>query len=153
DLHDDIEKRRQINGADLITAEDLNRLRMLDDLRQSVRERAGGPTRFLLGFELDGRSITAVGNPATAAATAVFVPGTFTNHERLNPAPEAPGVKNWFGLKHRFEKPGYMLVSERIHERLARQFDGANVAVVDYQNYHAPQSLAPGAARPGYAEE
>lgn len=141
DLISDIEMRRNINGDPMITVDELSRLRVLDDLLESVKQHDGQPPRYLLGFEHDGRSITAVGNPDTASHTVVFAPGTFTSHHALNPYPERAGVKNWFGAMDRFEKPGYMEVCRRIHEQLSDKFNSDHVAVVDYQKYHAPQSL------------
>lgn len=141
-LISDIEMRRNINGDPMITHHELAQLQFLDNLLESVKQHEGQPPRFLLGFEHDGRSITSVGNPDTATRMVVFAPGTFTSHHSLNPSLERPGLKNWFGFKERFEKPGYMEVSRRIHEQLSDEFGSESVAVVDYQNYHAPQSLA-----------
>lgn len=141
-LISDIEMRRNINGDPMITHHELAQLQFLDNLLESVKQHEGQPPRFLLGFEHDGRSITSVGNPDTATRTVVFAPGTFTSHHSLNPSLERPGLKNWFGFKERFEKPGYMEVSRRIHQALTNELRHSDVAVVDYQNYHAPQSLA-----------
>ncbi|OHV04665.1 hypothetical protein BKN37_08830 [Mycobacterium talmoniae] len=165
-LIDDIRMRAKINGADpsmgpdqwkqFATPEDWNRLQCYKDVIDAVAPRHNEPPRYLLGFEHDGRSITAVGNPDTASHTVVFAPGTFTDHDTLNPYPERPGFKNWFGLKERFEKPGYMEVSLRIHDTLVARLGHDHVAVVDYQNYHAPQSLvnpATGARNPRFARE
>ncbi|EIC67136.1 alpha/beta hydrolase [Mycobacteroides abscessus subsp. abscessus] len=93
--------------------------------------------RYLLGFELDGRSITSVGNPDLATHTGVLVPGTFTDATKL-----VPSAKD----------TGYMEVAQRFQDSAEKWLDGESVAVVDWQNYHAPQSLLPGAARDSFAE-
>ena len=153
-LIDDINMRSNINqGNPMVTHSELNQLRFYDNLLDSVSHRPDDTPRFLLGFDHDFRSITAVGNPDSAARTVVFVPGTFTTHDTLNPHLERPGLKNWFGLTERFEKPGYMEVCRRMYASIDDQRGNmGDVAVIDYQNYHAPQSLAPGAARALYAE-
>uniref|UniRef100_UPI001C37CB47 alpha/beta hydrolase n=1 Tax=Mycobacterium sp. D16Q16 TaxID=1855659 RepID=UPI001C37CB47 len=94
--------------------------------------------RYLLGFEPDGRSITSVGNPDLASHTGVLVPGTFTDATKL-----IPSVKD----------TGYMEVAQRFQLSAEIDLEGeGRAAVVDWQNYHAPQSLLPGAARDGFAE-
>lgn len=138
------------------TAGDGDRLLALDNIEKCLDHEENAAARFLLGFEPDGRSISAVGNPDAAKATVVFVPGTFTSDERLNNHTAPRGLKNLFGLLKRAEKPGYMEISERIWERLAGKFQTAELAVVDYQNYHAPQDLAnpfTGAPNPRFARD
>ena len=151
--------RRELMGGtnrQVMAARDEDRLRALDNIEKSLVGGPDEPDRFLLGFESDGRSITAVGNPDTASATVVFVPGTFTSDQKLNDHLESPGLKNLFGLGTRAEKTGYMEISQRIRFALEKKFDGGDVAVVDYQNYHAPQSLVnpvTGAPNPRFGEE
>jgi hypothetical protein len=151
--------RRELVGSTdrrVMAAGDEDRLRALDNIEKSLVGGPDQPDRFLLGFEPDGRSITAVGNPDTASATVVFVPGTFTSDQKLNDHLEGPGLKNLFGLRERFNKVGYMTITERINYVVAERLGHDDVAVIDYQNYHAPQSLAnpvTGAPNPRFAEE
>jgi hypothetical protein len=153
DLRHDITERA---GRHESLAGDGAQLRVLDNVEKCLEHPANAADRFLLGFETDGRSITAIGNPDTAKATVVFVPGTFTNDEKLNDHLTKTGLKNLFGLLDRVEKPGYMEISQRIWYQLLKRLHSADVAVVDYQNYHAPQDLAnplSGAPNPRFAEE
>lgn len=119
------------------------RERMPDDpmyrsIEEATQQQLDEPRRYLLGFDPDGRSITSVGNPDTATHTAIFVPGTFTDATKLIPGPD---------------HPGYMEVGRRFQDEADAHFRGrGQVAVVDWQNYHAPQSLLPEAARHRFAE-
>lgn len=148
--------RHEIMGRHEAVAENADRLRALDNIEECLDAKPDAAERFLLGFEPDGRSITAIGNPDTAKATVVFVPGTFTTDERLNDHLAKTGPANLFGLLDRPTKPGYMAISQRIWDRLSDKLATVDVAVVDYQNYHAPQSLAnpvTGAPNPRFAQE
>lgn len=109
-------------------------------IEEAVQQHLNQPQRFLLGFEpTDGRAIVSIGNPDLASHTGVFVPGTFTDATKL-----IPSAKD----------TGYVEVSRRFQYSAERRLEGegSGVAVVDWQNYRAPQSLLPGAARDSFAE-
>ncbi|EFV14725.1 hypothetical protein [Segniliparus rugosus] len=151
-LRDELRDKQDREG---LTRDEQRRLRALDNILDSVHYGPDQTPRFLLGFEHDGRSITSIGNPDTSTHTVVFAPGTFTSHEKLNQHLEDRSVKNLCGLREPEQKPGYMEVSRRMHDSLAYEVGHENVAVVDYQNYHAPQHLKrpwSGAANPKYAK-
>ncbi len=103
---------------------DLARLRALQARLESGGY-AGGRGLYLLGFDPhgDGKAIVAVGNPDTAAHTAVYVPGTATALDDM------PGQINRA-------------------ERLARRSDDltpsrrGDVAVVAWLGYDTPEDLA-----------
>ncbi|SHQ49147.1 ADP-ribosyltransferse [Mycobacteroides abscessus subsp. bolletii] len=110
-------------------------------IEEAIQNHPDMPRRYLLGFEpTDGRSITSIGNPDLAAHTGVLVPGTFTDATKL-----IPSAKD----------TGYMEVAQRLQieaeDALAREGNAAT-SVVDWQNYLAPQSIIPGAARKSFAE-
>jgi uncharacterized protein YukE len=109
-------------------------------IEEAIQQHLNQPQRFLLGFEpTDGRAIISIGNPDLASHTGVLVPGTFTDATKL-----IPSAKD----------TGYVEVSRRFQYSAERRLEGegSGVAVVDWQNYHAPQSLLPGAARDSFAE-
>lgn len=109
-------------------------------IEEAIQQHLNQPQRFLLGFEpTDGRAIISIGNPDLATHTGVLVPGTFTDATKL-----IPSAKD----------TGYVEVSRRFQYSAERRLEGegSGVAVVDWQNYHAPQSLLPGAARNSFAE-
>ncbi len=111
-------------------------------IEQAIQNHPDMPRRYLLGFEpTDGRSITSIGNPDLATHTGVLVPGTNTNATKLIPSTE---------------NIGYMEVAQRFERStdIALGHDSnAAAAVVDWQNYLAPQSLGlSGAARNSFAE-
>jgi len=111
---------------------------MYRSIDEAIQQHPNQPHRYLLGFDPDGRSITSVGNPDTASHTGVLVPGTFTDATKLVASPD---------------HPGYMEVAHRFQDQATFELDGeGSAAVVDWQNYHAPQSLVPGAMRHGFAE-
>ncbi|WP_396912649.1 putative T7SS-secreted protein [Mycolicibacterium sp.] len=111
---------------------------MYRSIEEAIQHHPDQPRRYLLGFDPDGRSITSIGNPDTATHTGVLVPGTFTDATKLVASPD---------------HPGYMEVARRFQvdadDALGNE---GSAAVVDWQNYHAPQSLVPGAMRHGFAE-
>ncbi|ORB56774.1 hypothetical protein BST43_13275 [Mycobacteroides saopaulense] len=107
-------------------------------IEQAIQNHPDMPRRYLLGFEpADGRSITSIGNPDLATHTGVLVPGTFTDATKLIPSAE---------------NTGYMEVAQRFQDSAEIALGHKGVAVVDWQNYLAPQSLFPGAARDSFAE-
>ncbi|WP_237075751.1 alpha/beta hydrolase [Mycobacteroides abscessus] len=106
-------------------------------IEEAIRPHPNQPQRFLLGFESDGRSITSIGNPDLASRTGVLVPGTGTNATKLVPAGN---------------HPGYMEVAHRFQWSAERNLEEGRAAVVDWQNYRAPQWVIPGAAMDRFAE-
>ena len=111
-------------------------------IEEAIQNHPDMPRRYLLGFEpTDGRSIISVGNPDLATHTGVLVPGTHTDATKLIPSAD---------------NTGYMEVSRRFQDSadIALGHDSnAAAAVVDWQNYHAPQSLGlSGAARNSFAK-
>ncbi|WP_423489103.1 alpha/beta hydrolase [Mycobacteroides sp. PCS013] len=107
-------------------------------IEEAIQPHPNQARRFLLGFEPDGRSITSIGNPDLATHTGVLVPGTGTKATKLIPDGD---------------HPGYMEVARRFQvdaeDALGHQ---GRAAVVDWQNYRAPQWVLPGAAMDSFAE-
>ncbi len=106
-------------------------------IEEAIQNHPDQPQRYLLGFERDGRSITSVGNPDLASHTGVLVPGTGTKATKLIPDGD---------------HPGYMQVAERFKDSADFQLGRPDTAVVDWQNYRAPQWVLPGAAMNRFAE-
>ncbi|KRQ29938.1 hypothetical protein AOT83_10885 [Mycobacteroides sp. H001] len=111
-------------------------------IEQAIQNHPDMPRRYLLGFEpTDGRSITSVGNPDLATHTGVLVPGTFTDATKLIPSAENTG---YMEVAQRFQRSTDIALGHDVN---------AAAAVVDWQNYLAPQSLGlSGAARNSFAE-
>ncbi|CPW67466.1 alpha/beta hydrolase [Mycobacteroides abscessus] len=102
-------------------------------IEEAIAQHPNQPRRYLLGFEpANGRSIISVGNPDLASHTGVLVPGAFANAG---------------------SHLGYMEVARRFQWRADDALGPhGSAAVVAWQNYPAPQSIFPGAARDDFAE-
>ncbi|MFE9637120.1 alpha/beta hydrolase [Streptomyces sp. NPDC006463] len=94
----------------------------------------GLPEAYLLGFDTKGggRAIVANGNPDTAAHTAVFVPGTFTDITQT-------------------EK--YIHHMSEMWKETHAKVPGQEVSTISWIGYDAPQSLAPEAMEKHFAKE
>ncbi|WP_371616443.1 alpha/beta hydrolase [Streptomyces sp. NBC_00454] len=94
----------------------------------------GLPEAYLLGFDTKGggRAIVANGNPDTAAHTAVFVPGTFTNITKSE---------------------DYIHHMSELWKETHAKIPGQSVSTITWIGYEAPQSIVPEAMEKHFAEE
>ncbi|MFJ4861480.1 alpha/beta hydrolase [Streptomyces sp. NPDC088748] len=92
----------------------------------------GLPEAYLLGFDTKGggRAIVANGDPDTAAHTAVFVPGTYTDITKSET---------------------YIGHMSKLWKETHAQLPGENVSTITWIGYDAPQSIVPEAMKEKYA--
>ncbi|MGK5631957.1 alpha/beta hydrolase [Streptomyces sp. URMC 123] len=126
------EKRKRIDPDD--NRHKLDGIMNDIEARFALTGKDGLPEAYLLGFstEGNGRSIIANGNPDTAAHTAVFVPGTYTELSKTE------------------QYTKHMVNLWRESNALS---PGENVSTITWIGYDAPQSIVPAAMSKSYAED
>ncbi|MBD3010164.1 hypothetical protein IEJ02_40535 [Streptomyces sp. 5-10] len=110
-------------------------LQAMKDIQKRFDEtgKDGLPPAYLLAFDSEGggRAVVANGNPDTADHTAVFVPGTHSNLGKSG---------SYIGHMANLWQESHVLAPNQ------------NVSTITWIGYDAPQSVAPEAMSPSYAE-